>query len=188
MRARRIGLTQTLPGLVLLLAHAANAGAASPEETTKLDCGGWHWSHPTSVWISHANRLGAWLERGGPPGVRNAELLLRNGDEVLHKHVVTWEVVSPITVSPKLIVMKPGKREYEAILRSGDRKPFRITRIECKEPGVEGKAANTEAADLHVVKINAEFAAHSVKAQGTITVFTNHPAQGKVDLPFLILD
>ncbi|GAC1475706.1 MAG: hypothetical protein NVSMB9_28670 [Isosphaeraceae bacterium] len=137
--------------------------------------------------MAESRRFAAWLDPAGPPGVRRAEIVLQDGKQVLHRHVVDWEVVSPITFAPRMIVMKPGKRDCRVLLQSGDRKVFRITRIECKVPGIHGRAENAAAALTQII-IKVEGASRAEGGRGVVSVFTDHPAQGKVDLPFLVLD
>ena len=54
------------------------------------------------------------VDPAGPPGERKAEVLLQDSKQVLYRHVVSWESASPITASPKVIVIKPGGRHYRA--------------------------------------------------------------------------
>ena len=61
-------------------------------------------------------RFTASLDTTGQPGERNAEILLRDGEQVHCRHIVNWEIISPIMASPKLIVMTEGKREFRVVL------------------------------------------------------------------------
>jgi hypothetical protein len=130
-------------------------------------------------------RFAAWLDPAGTPGERTAEILFQDGKQVLHRHDVSWEVVSPITASPKMIVMRPGERDRRVIIHSRDRRPFRITRIECKAPGIQVRAGNA-AALTQTVEV--EGVPRPESGQGVVTVFTDHPAQGRVELPFVVIE
>jgi hypothetical protein len=135
-----------------------------------------------------SRRFTALLDPAGSPGMHKAEILLRDGELVRYRHVVSWEAVSPIMASPKMIVIKPGERDYRVLVRSRDQKSFRIMRIECTEVGIRGRAANTVAALIQTVEVVSEGTPRPEGARGVITVFTDHPAQGKVDVPFIVLD
>jgi len=133
-----------------------------------------------------SRRLTAWLDTAGPTGDRRAELLLRDGAKVLANHVVAWEVTAPITVSPKVLVIKAGQRDYQFLVQSGNQKPFRITRVDCKVPGIEARAASDAPAVTQIVKV--ECSPQAGQERGTITISTNHPALSTVDLPFVFLE
>jgi hypothetical protein len=128
------------------------------------------------------------LDPTGPERERKAEILLHDGKQVLFRHVLNWESVSPITTSPAMVVIKSGERRYRILVRSRDQKLFRVTRIECKVPGIRGRAPNNSAALSQAVEIDGERTPRSESGRGVITVFTDHPAQGKVDVPFVVLD
>jgi len=133
-------------------------------------------------------RFTALLDPAGAPGERKNEIVLNDDNRPCCAHVVNWEVVSPITASPKMIVMKPGEREYRILVRSGDQTAFRITRIECKVPGVLGRATNSAASLAQTVEVKSEGVSRLQSGRGLITVFTDHPGQEKVDLPFVVID
>ena len=133
-------------------------------------------------------RFTAPLDPAGRPGERKVAIVLLNDKQPCYTHVVSWEAVLPITASPKLIVMKPGERDYHVLIQSRDRKPFRITRIECKVPGVQGRAANHTAARTQMVEVDGQGALRPQDGRGTIAVFTDHPSQARVDLPFVVID
>jgi hypothetical protein len=64
------------------------------------------------------------LDPTGATGDRSAEVLIRDGDSVLLRHALAWEVAEPISVSPKVIVIKPGEQSGRVILRSRDGSKF----------------------------------------------------------------
>ena len=133
-----------------------------------------------------SRRFVALLDASGPPGERRAEILLKRGDEVLDRATVSWEVVSPLAASPKVIVLQPGQHGYRVVIASNDRKPFRVTRVECKDSGLTGRAEGASAALRQIVEVNG--APKPGTKRGTLTVFTDHPAQGRLDVPFVVLD
>lgn len=128
----------------------------------------------------------ALLDPSGSPGERRAEVLLKKGDEVVDRETVSWEVLSPLTASPKVIVLKPGRNGYRVVIDSRNRKPFRVTRVECKDSGLTGRAANTAPALAQTLEVNG--APRAEFKRGSLTVFTDHPAQGRLDVPFVVLD
>ncbi len=130
----------------------------------------------------------ALFDPAGAPGERKAEILLLNDKQPCYSHVVSWAAVSPLMASPKIIVMKPGERDYRVLIQSRDQKPFRITRIECMVPGVQARAANNGAAPTQKVEVEGEDTSRPQNERGIITVFTDHPLQARVDLPFVIIE
>jgi hypothetical protein len=134
-------------------------------------------------------RFAAMLDPGGSPGERTAEVLLLEREQVLYRYVVSWELASPITASPKVIVMKPGGRQYKALVQARDQKPFLITRVECVVPSIRGRATNNAAATSQVVEIDGGRDPRPPgSGRGVISVFTDHPDQRKVELPFIVLE
>ncbi|MGC8644525.1 MAG: hypothetical protein ACP5XB_32070, partial [Isosphaeraceae bacterium] len=133
-----------------------------------------------------SRRFVAFLDTSGTLGERRAEVLLKRGDEILDRATVSWEVISPLAASPKVIVLKPGQHGYRVVIASRDRNPFRVTRVECKDSGLTGRAANTAPALMQTLEINGAPRAQSKR--GALTVFTDHPAQGRVDVPCVVLD
>ncbi len=128
----------------------------------------------------------ASLDPAGPPGERRAEILLHDGDKLLGRHVVSWAVARPIAVTPKMIVLRPGQMDHRLVVESLDRKPFRITRVECGVPGVACRVLSAGAAPTQAVEVQG--ASQSSDRRGAIKVFTDHPSQGTVDLPILVVD
>ncbi len=135
-----------------------------------------------------SRRFTALLDPAGHPGQRKDEILLRDGQQVVCSHVLNWEAFAPIAASPKVTVMKPGEHEYRVVIQSRDRRLFRITRIECMLSGVTAQAANTFAACEQTVQINSERVSRLESGRGVITVFTDHPAQERVDVPLVVLE
>jgi len=135
-----------------------------------------------------ARRFTALLDPAGPPGERRAAIVLLDDKQPCYTHVVSWQAVSPIAASPKMIVMKPGERDYRVLIRSRDQKLFRVIRIECNVPGVHGRAANNTAALTQMVKVDGQGALRPQDGRGLITVFTDHPSQARVDLPFVVIE
>jgi hypothetical protein len=157
--------------------------------TIKVDWAGRKEESPSDDGLRiESRRFTASLDSSGPPGEHKAEILLRDGEQDRYRHVVNWEVASPISASPKLIVIKPGQRDYRIFIQSHDQNLFRITRIECKMPDIQGRAADTRSALSQVVEVKTEGVPTPRIGRGMITVFTDHPAQGKVDLPFVVID
>lgn len=133
-----------------------------------------------------SRRFVALLDPSGSPGERRAEVLLKRGDEVVDRETVSWEVVWPLAASPKVVVLKPGQHGYRVVIESRDRKPFRLTRVECKDASVLGRLEGNSAAPQQILMVDG--VPHSESKRGVVTVFTDHPAQPKLDVPFIVLD
>ena len=133
-------------------------------------------------------RLTALLNPAGPPGERKAAIVLLNDKRPCYTHAVSWDAVSPIAASPKMIVMKPGERDYRVLIQLRDQKSFRVMRVECRVPGVHGRAVGTAAGASQMVEVESQAALRPRGGRGHITVFTDHPGQRKVDLPFVVID
>jgi hypothetical protein len=134
-----------------------------------------------------SRRFSVSLEPAGPLGERTAQVVLLDGDRNVLSHVVNWTVVSAITASPKLVVFKSGQRTSRVLIHAGDQKPFRVKRVECQTPGVQGRVANPAAAVTQVIDIEGA-PARPEGGRGVFTVFTDHPSQEQVDLPFVVID
>ncbi len=204
-----IRLEETSPGGVPVLLSSDHrrrlefrvfASGSSSEPPCDLDCVALRltikveWAGPKEVVPSddglrvESRRFGALLDPTGPRGERRAEIRLLNGSHALYGHIVSWEVVSPIGVSPKLVVIQPGKQDYRVLIESRDQKLFRVTGVECKVRGVQGRARDAAAAFTHTVEIENRGVAPPEGGRGVITVFTDHPFQAKVDLPFVVIE
>jgi hypothetical protein len=133
-------------------------------------------------------RFTVLLDPAGLPGEHKAEIVPLNDKRPCYSHLVSWETVSPITASPKMLVMKPDERDYRVLIQSRDRKLFRITGIKCNVAGVQGRAAQVTAALTQTVEAEVQGIVRPRNGRGLITVFTDHPAQGKVDVPFAVVD
>ena len=133
-----------------------------------------------------SRRFIATLDPSGPPGERRAEILLQEDKRVFVRQLVSWEIAAPITVAPKVIVMRPGQRDYRVVIRSRDQKPFRIRQIECSNPGIHGRAVSASPGIEQSLQI--EGTSTSKERRGAITVFIDHPIQEKVELPFVMID
>jgi hypothetical protein len=127
-----------------------------------------------------SRRLPVLLDPAGPAGGRRAEILLQDGEQAAYRHVVSWEAVSAITASPKVMVIKPGDRRNRVVVQSRDWRSFRITPVECEAPGIRGRATSNAAAVSQAVEIEREVSPPAGSARGVVMVFTDHPAQGKV--------
>ncbi len=126
------------------------------------------------------------LDPSGPPRERRAEILLRQGDQVLHRHIVAWEVVAPLSLSPRVVAIRPAEREYRVVVQARDQSPFRIMRIEGGDSGISGRPLSTSAALTQTVQI--EGIPGAKNRRGNITIITDHPLQARVDLPYVVID
>jgi len=131
-------------------------------------------------------RFTASLDPSGLPGDRQAEILLMDGKGVVGRHLVAWVVASAIAATPKMIVMERGKDRYRVTLQSRDQRPFRVVRVDCGVPGVQGRAATGSASRTQIVEV--EGVPPPGSGRGQVTVLTDHSAQEKVELPFLVIE
>jgi len=137
---------------------------------------------------TESRRFAATLDGQGPPGGRSAAIGLADGTGVPFQHVVRWEVVAPVVVTPKVVVLQAGTREYHVLIRCRDRTPFRVTRVESGVPGVSGRPDGADPAEVHKVTVVAEESACSAGGRGTLTVVTDHPVLGTIEVPVVALD
>jgi hypothetical protein len=192
---RTILLGTREPRQVAFRAHASGTSTEPPVDLDRLELRSTirvGWSEPKEVPRSNeglrdeSRRFIAVLDPTGPPGERRAEIALQRGETVYARHVVDWEVASALTVSPKVIVVRASERDYRLVIRSLDQRPFRIERIECSLPGMRFRALSTIAALTQ--KIHGEGVAPSKIQRGTATVFTDHPAQQRIEVPLVMID
>ena len=130
----------------------------------------------------------ALLEASGEPGERRAEINFQNDGDVVYKHVLSWEVATPIEVSPKIIVMKRGEGKYHVVLRTRDQRPFRVKQIGCTESGITCDIPDADSAPEHRIEIFGQGMSAREGARGMIRVFTDNLEQEQVDVPFLLID
>lgn len=133
-----------------------------------------------------ARRFVVTLDSSGPPGERSAQVDLMDEDRALIRQVLAWEVVSVIVPSPRIVVFQHTPRTIRVLFRAADDRPFRVERVVCEAEGVKGRAAESGLAVVHVVEI--EGTPGPARRQGVLTVVTDHPAQGRVALPYVSLD
>lgn len=135
---------------------------------------------------AYARRFVAVLKASGPPGERRAEVLIKRGDEVLDRVTVSWEVVEPLTAAPQVIALSRGRRDHRVVIESRDRKPFRVTRVECEDSGLTGRAVSAAPGLTQTLEVNG--APRAGSERGALAVFTDHPAQGRLEVSFVVLD
>jgi len=176
-------------------AYASGTSSEAPTDLDRLDLRSTikvDWAGPKELSPSddglrgESRRFVAMLDPAGPPGERRAVILLKDGKRVFFRNVVSWEIAARLTVSPKVIAMRARQRDYHVVIRTRDQKPFRITRIESPAPGLQGRAVNASSAVEQSIQV--EGVPASKDRRGAITVFTDHPMQEKVDLPFVMID
>jgi hypothetical protein len=143
--------------------------------------------HPSDAALKVVSRrFAALLDPNGNPGNREAEIHFREGRQVLHSHSVHWEVVFPITNSPKVVLLSQGKKAYRVVLKSNDGKLFHIKRIECNLAGIRGRAVNDSASSSHIIEILK--VSQVQEGHGVAIAFTDHPSQEMVELPIRLID
>jgi hypothetical protein len=128
------------------------------------------------------------MDAAGLPGNRRAEILLQMEKEsdVLLRHVVDWRVIPPVSVAPEMIVLKSGDHEYRVVLKSQDKAAFRVTGVACGDQGVHGLAASSDPAPTQVVVVKGT--PKPGAKRGVVAISTDHPASGKIKVPYTVLD
>ncbi len=132
-----------------------------------------------------SRRLAAMLD-AEKLGRASAEILILDGEKILLTHAIRWEVVSPISSSPKVIVMKAEGGDLRASLHSRDKAPFRIVNVDCDAAGVEPRPQAGPAALVQTIRFDG--APRGGPSRGVISVTTDHPAQKKVEIPYVVMD
>ncbi len=136
-----------------------------------------------------SRRIEASLESRGRPGRRNAEIVLSDeGGQYRFSEIVNWKVADPLSVAPKLVVVRPGVRDYKVLIQARDQKTFRILRVECETPGVHGAPEHDTPAQKQGLLIQVGVALVKARRRGVLVVHTDHPAQSRVDLPFVAIE
>jgi hypothetical protein len=135
-----------------------------------------------------SRRLIAVLDPAAKVGERKDEILLLHGDQVLYKHTLSWEVVPPITSSPKTVVLKTGNGRFRVVVQSRDKSAFRITRIECSVAGVQGTTGDRTPSLTQLVQLLGGGVRRVGNGTGVITIFTDHPVQKTLDLQLVVLE
>jgi len=183
------------PGQAAIRVYASGTSSEPPTDLESLELRSTikvEWAGPKETSVSdeglhvESRRLIATLDPAGPPGERRAEILLQRDKQVVYQHVVSWEIASLLTASPKVIAMTAGQRDLRIVIRSRDQRPFRIKRIECTLAGIKVRVLSATAGLLQ--NLQAEGIPPTKDRRGAITVFTDHPVQEKVEVPFLVID
>ena len=136
---------------------------------------------------TESRRLVATIDPAGPIGDRREEVLIRDGASMLHRFDLTWSIVEPIAITPKVMIIRAGEKTRRVTLRSRDRSEYSITRIEYSTSGMKARALGHEAAATQVIEVDGDLAAIKDR-RGLILVFTDLPTQGKVEVPFFVID
>ena len=133
-----------------------------------------------------SRRFAAQLDPSGEPGERRAEILLLDGERVAFRHDLRWGVETPLMASPGVAILKRAQAARRITIQSRDRIPFRITAVEPSVAGVAGHASSAGASPTHIVEVAGSPSSDLKK--GVVIVTTDHPAQPRMELPFVVLD
>jgi hypothetical protein len=189
-------LTSAKPKLIELNVFAYGTSAEAPLDLDRMSTRSTisvSWAGPAEAPsedspIIVSRRLAAWLDLAGAPGEHKAEILFSDLDQIVYRHILHWETVSAITTSPATIAFRQGNRDYRVLVRSNDQRSFCITRIECDVRGLKARAASAGSALQQVLEIQGAVDPRQDVKRGVIGIFTDRPAQGRVDLPFLLIE
>lgn len=166
---------------------AVDLTTAEPRSTLKVEWVGPAAEGPGEEGLRCTTRkLALWLDPGGALGQRRDEVVLQTGKQIHHRYMVNWQVIAPITTAPAVIVLKPGDRDQRVLLRSSDRTAFRVVRVDSPATGLTGRVESPSSAATHTIVIAGLPSAR--QRRGLVTVVTDHPAQSRVELPYLLLD
>jgi hypothetical protein len=133
-------------------------------------------------------RFVATLSASAEPESRQDLISLKGPQGLLCGQPLHWEVVPTITVSPKVLVLTPGKREYTLVLSSHNHTPFRITRIDLDIAGLRGEARSSGTALVQTIRVIDTGAVRSSANRSRMTIETSHPNQSSVMIPVIPLD
>lgn len=128
------------------------------------------------------------LKANDDPGPKSSVLRVVDSGTVVLDHPVRWEVIPPITQTPKMVVLTPEKREVVVLLRSRDGTRFRVTKVEFDTPGLRGAARESKRALQHAVRVEAETTVAHDGRRMSMKVVTDHPSQGVVVVRVAVLD
>ena len=135
-----------------------------------------------------SRRFAVTLDSAAPPGYHKTEIVLRHGENCRYNHVLSWEVVAPISVSPKVIVLKAGQNDYHVVVRSRDHSLFRIKTANCNAPGVRVRAATADRADTHTIYVEYDDSPQLKNGRAVVRVTTDHLGQLGIEFPLVVLD
>ncbi len=135
-----------------------------------------------------SRRFYAVLDGHGKPGARTAAVGLLDGKNKVFEHVLNWEVVPPITASPKLLVIRPGTRAYPFILQSRDGKAFRVAPLASNDAGLTLQIPSAEALLTQKVTVDVTATPKSAAVPKVLTLETDHPAMAKVEIPVVVIE
>ncbi|OJW07412.1 MAG: hypothetical protein BGO49_25935 [Planctomycetales bacterium 71-10] len=136
--------------------------------------------------VAQARRLVATLDSSAGPGPHRDEFSLQLGERILGRRALSWEVVLPLRVSPKVIVVAQDRRDIRFRVQAQDQTPFRITRITRGDIEVPFRTGVDRDSPAQEVELDS-FPEPSL-AKGVVCVFTTHPDQPRIDIPFVSID
>jgi hypothetical protein len=131
-------------------------------------------------------RFRAKLPAHPSAGPQSAELVLFEGDTRRHVQTLRWEVVSALVAAPEVLIFRSGASKSRVLIRSTDRRPFRVLGVSSGTDGLQGRAVASEAAATQIVEFDGE--PRRIDGRPVATVLTDHPAQREVVLPLVFLE
>ncbi len=131
-------------------------------------------------------KLGVSLEPVGEPGDRRDSLTLSANNESVLDHTIAWRLDTPITATPKVLVVRPGKTDYKILLRATGEDPFRVTNIEAPEIvatlPTDETAHTTQSISFHIET------PPTGAGKSEVAILTDHPNQPRVTIPIVSLE
>lgn len=162
----------------LELAGSTPARWLDPQETTSVGDG----------LTILTRRLVLTLAADPPAGPKAATLLLRDGPTSVLEHALHFEVVSPVTCHPRMLVLGAGKGPQRLLLTAADSSAFRIERIELGSQSITYQDEPSNEGRVHRLRLDLDTIPRPEQGNATVTVRLNHPEHTRLEIPVLWID
>jgi len=122
------------------------------------------------------------------PGIHQGTIQFRWPEGRTREHLVVWEVVPPLRVSPSKLIQRKSERgvSHTVVIRSFDDQPFRVIGVEPSYLALSSESTD-EAARIHTLtlRIDADRAAEDKDAE--IVIRTDRGDQPVISLKIVVL-
>jgi hypothetical protein len=104
--------------------------------------------------IKQTRLVGITIDPSTEAGIKSQELQLVEAGIIVARHLIRWEVVSTLEISPKhLLIQASGRQSRVVTLRSLDRVPFSVDTITSNLPGLRANAQLNGIINIHKIDI-----------------------------------
>ncbi len=159
------------------------------QSTVKLDWNGPKYEGPSDHGLSVASRrFVALFDPSGRARTEKAEIALKDGDRLVCQRMRSWEVLSPVSATPKMVVLHTADTDRRVVSQSHDHTPFRIIGIECNDAHITARDLDSGPSLTHALDVRRAIVARSGDRRAVITVLTDHPAAKRLDMPIVVID